>query len=843
MASIIRIKELVDNLHSSLDEISSSRFENEVRELRSELDEIELEIQHYENKNNESGLLSLFKKDKKGVQNLLTKFLDQAKDIESTIKELSNSSKLLEKDHSDFLFAIDKLSDQLENFYQLYGFVFTVVDKNERRIAVSPLGEVFSFSTRIEDIQNLYCLGGTGSGKSKLLESMILQDLIAGRGGAFIDPFGNSFKEISAFILHYNEIRSQIKAFKEKITFLSKNFSSGKLVFKKRNLHNKQKQNLEIIKILKNCDVDELFPPLNAKIIDLSEPANDTSPNPYRINPFEVDDEKKFHEILDVFRNSIERFTGQDSSQTPRLATVIQAVSSILISENKTIDELLEVLKVLIDNAGKITNKSNRLSSKILSKLERHGNPSARLGAFSFKLLLRLSPKEFVDRLESFANRLRLIYNPIFFNIFKTPTTTLNLDLEINDESDRRPFILFHIPSSYSNSGVVASYLLSKIDQIIFKRKENQKKLLFTVYMDEFYSYCDPELIEKFAQVRQWGLSYVAAHQNIEQLQKVDKDAYDFMKSTIFGNTGTQLIMSVKSHDTAQYIVKNCFEVKGEMEKYSFTTTYGQNTVTGYNLSNSIGKTTSKTTGKSTTDTENWSETFQKTVGESISDAIADGSTKTNSTGKATGNTTTSNRSMQTPRFITVQAGQETIGSAEAVNHQSNSSLSDGTSVVNTRTTAKNVVEAKANQKGGAKAKGRSSQEGIGSSFSETYGITQSLGNTNSWGKQTSYYSFDDETRILTQEIQKLKKRELFICLPGLKTYKAVTLDSIVVKLLPEMNHLTGDNFYPSLAEHQKDERSKMCDLLDASKNSSESDEIDKLLEGDKEEKPKTPMF
>jgi len=40
--------------------------------------------------------------------------------------------------------------------------------------------------------RHMYVIGQTGSGKSTLIGSCILQDVLAGRGFAFIDPHGDS---------------------------------------------------------------------------------------------------------------------------------------------------------------------------------------------------------------------------------------------------------------------------------------------------------------------------------------------------------------------------------------------------------------------------------------------------------------------------------------------------------------------------------------------------------------------------------------------------------------------------------------------------------------------------
>ena len=176
MTTLLRTKIFIEDLNCLLEKVDSTTFSNEVYSLRSDLDDLEREINQFENNNQKNSLFSIFQNNQKIDQDTVDYFQKLAKDIEPSIKRLMNDTKSIETERESFRGSLDKLSKKLETFYQLYGFVFTVVDKNERRVAVSSMGDVFSLSSKVEDIQNIYCLGGTGSGKTKLFESLILQD-------------------------------------------------------------------------------------------------------------------------------------------------------------------------------------------------------------------------------------------------------------------------------------------------------------------------------------------------------------------------------------------------------------------------------------------------------------------------------------------------------------------------------------------------------------------------------------------------------------------------------------------------------------------------------------------
>ena len=58
-----------------------------------------------------------------------------------------------------------------------------------------------SFGIKEKDrMRHSYIIGKTGSGKSVLLENMIIDDIRAGRGVGFIDPHGESAETILKFI-------------------------------------------------------------------------------------------------------------------------------------------------------------------------------------------------------------------------------------------------------------------------------------------------------------------------------------------------------------------------------------------------------------------------------------------------------------------------------------------------------------------------------------------------------------------------------------------------------------------------------------------------------------------
>ncbi len=79
-----------------------------------------------------------------------------------------------------------------------------MITENIAQHGATPLGleangKVFSISA--EDRAGiLYVFGRTGQGKSVMLETLILSDIRNGRGGIFIDPYGDLIQELQSYI-------------------------------------------------------------------------------------------------------------------------------------------------------------------------------------------------------------------------------------------------------------------------------------------------------------------------------------------------------------------------------------------------------------------------------------------------------------------------------------------------------------------------------------------------------------------------------------------------------------------------------------------------------------------
>lgn len=66
-----------------------------------------------------------------------------------------------------------------------------------------PKRKEFMYLSVQERLRHVYMLGATGTGKSKLLEFLIRQDILSGRGLCFIDPHGDLYQNVLDFLAGY----------------------------------------------------------------------------------------------------------------------------------------------------------------------------------------------------------------------------------------------------------------------------------------------------------------------------------------------------------------------------------------------------------------------------------------------------------------------------------------------------------------------------------------------------------------------------------------------------------------------------------------------------------------
>lgn len=682
-----------------------------------------------------------------------------------------------------------KFSDFVELFLYLLAHM--------RIPAYSPIVGVDEGSHRFIDIEksHSYLIGKTGSGKSFLLLQMIFHLIIKGKSGAFIDPYGEAFQNLSSLVFFYEACRNKLAQFQEiAMNYLllhAKDLRKCHESELEKDLH----QKLLVLKEIVTIDLNQVFPSLNVVIVDCSKQANDFAPNPHRINPFALGDNESISELVNVFLGAIQRHTGQDSNETPQLASILEAVTSYGIVEEKEFADIREILSELEYYAGQGTGKAPKMPPDFLNTLLENSDETAKQAGFYLNnQLLRFPKNEFFKNINSTVNRLRFLYNQTVFNLLDTSTTTLDLEKLINSDEERKPFILFHIPSDQKGGDFLASYLLNKIEHIIFRRNAKQKKKPFHLFIDEFFEFADDSICKNFAKVRQFGLRYIVAHQTIDQLKKDDNTG--FRLGTVFKNCANKIIFNVVGDD-ALYMAESCFPITGQMPHITFT--------------------------KSQTNSRGEAESRQVSISEMSGEALAESNSESLSSQTSLGRSTNRGISVShSEGFVVGQTKGRGLNYTLENGMIANSASSQNRATSNSKSQNQTHSEASNNSFGESQqnSKGRSSTTGTtkthNSSKTNTKGTTHTANESHSIGQTENlgHYTVSEEIQFLAQEIKKLEAREFFLCTEGLCVHKLKTLEALLFKIEESLKVFLEDNFYPCLYEFQKRERHKIELLL-----------------------------
>lgn len=764
-------------------------FENRLKELENDLSTVNCHISSQSSKN---------------IQAKFLNFASSNPNIIASKSQIESKSHLVKKtiilNKIEELKKGRKLSDQFtKTLRSKYSYVFDIYsyvsnNTNDLLLSISSTGKVLSIND--ETIrEHLYMVGSTGSGKSRSLESYIIQTMIAGKSGCLITPLPGLYEEISRFILFYSDFRDNLLDLKSKIDDIK--YSSEFIHFK--NSEFLSKKDFKFFSFLENIstvDLENKFPPLKYMLIDLSDFGNATKKNPYTINPFELTDSELIEDCVERMMQSIARFSDTPLSATPRLENVLTTIFTLAIVNKKdlfSMNDILESLKDLVEN--------NKSSHQILKALDKYDEPIIKLVRNYIKNFLSMVTKrEFSQIFESSFNRIiNLQKSRVVSRMLDTKKTTLNLEKVINETSDRKTFILVNLPCHLDGSSFLGTFLLNSIESIILRRTEDQRKSTFHLFLDEFFQYVDKSIAERFAIVRQSGLAYCIAHQNLSQLETSDSSYIN----AIFGNTSTKIIYNLKDPDDAEKLSKTCFAVTGEMERVTISTGNTITEMTGYNISKGSSTGETNTKQESTSHGESWGDAFSSSHGESFS----------NQTGTNYSNTNGS------------------VLSAKSEHRSSSSGYgSGGSSSTNKGQTSQ---ESSSHNTGGSISNGTSNSIAINKVISSSSGETSSKSKGSSRTIQVQKLSFNEEMSILSQSIQKLDKREHFVCFNRLVTHQAYSLDSLVLKLHQSLlfDYLKGEKIYleiqkrlPEFKENIITEKTTMKSKLDI--------QIDHDLEG-----------
>ncbi len=740
-----------------------------------------------------------------------TRHLDQFKQEVGTLERLSLT---IAEENQKFVQArtqqsIGKLQQDISNFLssydhfiELYGFALIC---SEKRLVLGQglAGELITLPSS-ERNKHLFMLGKTGSGKSEAMLTYVIQDLIAGRSGCLLDPFGGLARKTAAFVMAYQEIRHSYIELQEQIKhFVQHLFDAVESGVKEIITATLPYEKLSIFLDLCEHDVDSIFPELNATVVDICSKSKN---NPYKINPLLPSKSFNIEQSVQVLLDAIAMEMGSSLETTPQAANVLRAIFTLIACNKGNMNDLLLLLNTLRNYNGRGKN-SNQLPVAILQPLKSSHEPIANNAAdYIEQQLLSFTGNTFNEMINSTRNRLSLLLDSqLCHTIFNSSETNLDLEEIINSTAERKPFLVFHIPHEESGSGIVSHIIFRTMEKILYQRNDQQKQQLFQLYADEFHRFLGGskhsagEIADLFTSIRQHGCCLTVAMQNSGQLKKDDPSGYVF--SSVVESCHSKIIFQC-SGDDAQYFAENQFNDKGQLSEMSYSMTTGEAKVVGssHSTTQSEGKNQSK--GESFSVTESQSKAIGHTVSESFNQVKSQNHTEStnSSAGKSKGQSSSEGQSyFESTRYEDMNHSQNTVISASQ-NSSYGTGSSNGSGTSEGRSNGSSDSES--NSTGHSESTGENHSSGISSSSGKTIGTMESISNNRGFGKTIKRLNHEEETHLYAQEIRRLQARECFIA-TGSTIKKAITLDSLTIKLEAQLEPFLSD-YYQQLFYYQQ---------------------------------------
>ncbi|MBK9722009.1 MAG: type IV secretion system DNA-binding domain-containing protein [Saprospiraceae bacterium] len=319
-------------------------------------------------------------------------------------------------------------------------------------------------------LMHTYIIGKTGTGKSTCLETMIMQDIQAGRGCCLLDPHGDLVEKI-------------VKAIPES---------------RKKDLI----------------------------YFNIPDPKLDLRYNPFK----RVSIEKRSlvaSGILDVFSKL------WDSAWGVKLEHILRhAILTLLDQPKATIADIVEIL----------LNKDFRREALRYVKSE-----SVK------KFWKREFPEYMKYDLLPVMNKIGgMLVHPAIRRVLIENTEEVSL----RKAMDEKKIVLVNLSKGHIGADVahiLGALFITSIASASFSRvdTEEEKRIPFMVYMDEFHNFTTLSLVNMFSELRKFKVGMTLAHQYMNQLD-------DDIKSAVLGNAGTVISFRIGTED-AMHMAKEMY--------------------------------------------------------------------------------------------------------------------------------------------------------------------------------------------------------------------------------------------------------------------------------------------
>lgn len=374
-----------------------------------------------------------------------------------------------------------------------------------------------------------YVCGVSGSGKTRFLESLLLQDIAKGHPLCLVDPTGYLYEKTLQAIAVGIE-RAESKGF-------SRRDFVGHYCF-----------------------------------LDITDPKN-----PVRINPLEAQEDETAEESIDDFLKAIERLLPETFDAQRRMRRVLRNILLVLAELNHLPENLRPQLPpswkypVSLRFADKFLYLNDEVRLQLVAAIPMsEETESALLFWRDFTTWAGVYQNDFRN---SSLNTLDYITNDVLVRrFFYTDRSTIRVS-----EMLRLGKSLFcHFPPSGSLSGarLLGKFLATKLQRCAYRRSRSEREKSYYLYMDEFHQFVDQEFADATTNLRQFGLRLVNAHQSQNQPPFHTAEGKALLQ-TIRANSQVKAIFRVDRED-AESLSKELFVLSQQrlnfrVQKFSWT--------------------------------------------------------------------------------------------------------------------------------------------------------------------------------------------------------------------------------------------------------------------------------
>jgi len=313
-------------------------------------------------------------------------------------------------------------------------------------------------------LRHLHIIGSTGTGKSTLMHSLIMQDIKQGNGCCVIDPHGDL---VDMVLRHIPE---------ERIT---------DVVF---------------------IDPSDSDYPIGLNILSAHS---------------DLEKELLASDLVALFRRFSTSWGDQMNS------VFANAISAFVY--NKKVGTLSDLRKFLIEQPFRNAILSTCTDPDIVYYWQKE-----------FPILKSSSIGSILTRLDSFL-RPKVIRNMV----------AQKQSLNFAELMDTSKIVLVKLSQGLlgeENSYLLGAFIVSKLQQTAMARQAQAAitRVPFFCYIDEFQHFVTPSMVSILSGARKYGLGLILAHQDMQQVSKVDAD----IASTLIANAGTRIVFRLGDTDS-----------------------------------------------------------------------------------------------------------------------------------------------------------------------------------------------------------------------------------------------------------------------------------------------------